>query len=98
MEKKRKGDKEKLRDKKRQALEENGAKCAKISDVFAATAGPASLAPTTLEIAAAEAEQDVGGGDGEGIEWQLRPRAEIIGAGDGEGIEWRPRPRAEIIG
>ncbi|CAL8275670.1 unnamed protein product [Arctogadus glacialis] len=83
MEKKRKGGAEKLRDKKRQALEENGAKCAKISDMFAATAGPASLAPppTTFEIAAAEAKQDVGGGDGEGIEWRPRPRAAIESAG-----------------
>ena len=83
MEKKWKGGAEKLRDKKRQALEENSAKCAKISDMFAVTAGPASLAPppTTLEIAAKEAEQDVGGGAGEEIEWRPRPRAAIDGAG-----------------
>ncbi|CAL8344024.1 unnamed protein product [Arctogadus glacialis] len=81
MEKKRKGGARNSEIKK--DLEETGAKCAKISDMFAATASPASLEPpsTTLEIAAAEAKQDVGGGDGEGIEWRPRTRAAIHGAG-----------------
>ena len=41
MERKRKGGAEKLRDKKRLALQANAAKCGKISEMFA-TAGPSS--------------------------------------------------------
>ena len=47
--------------------------CHNVTPVYEAGAGDGG------ETEAAEAEQDVGGGDGEGIEWQLRPRAEIIG-------------------
>ncbi|CAL8310900.1 unnamed protein product [Gadus morhua 'NCC'] len=84
MEKKRKGGAEKVRDKKRKALEANSATCAKISDMFAATAGPASLAPASVEIATAEAEEDDGDDvDGEVTEWRPRPSAEMGGAGGG---------------
>ena len=89
MEKKSKGGAEKLRDKKRQALEANAAKCGKISRMFAATAGagPSSAPqpPTTVEIAAAEAEQDASGGAEEGNEWRPRPRSAIAGGGTGQG-------------
>ena len=84
MEKKRKGGAEKVRDKKRKALQANSATCAKISDMFAATAGPASLAPASVEIATAEAEEDDGDDvDGEVTEWRPRPSAEMGGAGGG---------------
>ena len=48
MERKRKGGAEKLRDKKRLALQANAAKCGKISEMFA-TAGPSS-APVSWSI------------------------------------------------
>ncbi|CAL8275239.1 unnamed protein product [Gadus morhua 'NCC'] len=57
--------------------------------MFAATAGagPSSAPqpPTTVEIAAAEAEQDASGGAEEGNEWRPRPRSAIAGGGTGQG-------------
>ena len=55
MEKKRKGGAEKLREKKRQALQADAAKCQKLTNIFSAAASACQAGPSSAASAAAPA-------------------------------------------